>query len=102
MGVATTASNPSHRNAAGSSASELAAECREVEAGAAAQRRDPVGDHQHDADDQQADGDVGHRDQQPADAVLGRRGPVVGWRVVDRGVRVAGHVNTRSSSWTAV
>ena len=36
---------------------ELAAERREVETGAAAQWRDPVGDHQHDADDQQGHGD---------------------------------------------
>src|SRR6188508_560035 len=71
---------------------ELAAERRQVKTGAAAERRDPVGDHQHDADDQQAHGDIRHRDQQTADAVLGRRGARVGSRVVDRGLPVAGHV----------
>ena len=85
MGAAMTASSPSHRNAAGSRARSWRAERREVEAGAAAQRRDPVGDHQHDADRRAAPtDDVGHRDEQPADAVLAAAAGV-GWRVVDRG-----------------
>src|SRR6476646_3551208 len=80
---------------------ELAAERRQVEARTAAERRDPIRDHQCDADDEQADGDVGRRDQQPADALLGRRGAGVG-ALGDAALRETAHVKTRIKSWTAV
>ena len=95
IGVAMTASSPSHRKPVGLEREQVGRRARpRSKAAHRSSGEMPVGDHQDDADDEQADRDVGHRRSAAGRSAARRR--------TARHAVVGASSDARSSIWTAV